>query len=221
MKSSKPAVDYGIINSDNSPQIDMSSPGMSIRKPRLLLHACCGPCSTSCVERVADEYSVALYYYNPNIMDREEYLARRDALLKFIDGFNRDNKGRTQVDYLEGEYDPDRFIKLAEPMKDEPEGGRRCDMCFALRLSDTARMARELEFDYFTTTMSVSPHKDYSAIQKIGMSLEESTGVKYLDIDFKKRNGFGRSVELSKQYGLYRQNFCGCEYARIQMRKNN
>ena len=106
-------------------------------------------------------------------------------------------------------------------MKDEPEGGRRCDMCFALRLSDTARMARELEFDYFTTTMSVSPHKDYSAIQKLGMSLEESTGVRYLDIDFKKRNGFGRSVELSKQYGLYRQNFCGCEYARIQMRKNN
>ena len=148
-------------------------------------------------------------------------MARRDALLKFIDGFNRDNKGRTQVDYLEGEYDPDRFIRLAEPMKDEPEGGRRCDMCFALRLSDTARMARELEFDYFTTTMSVSPHKDYSAIQKLGMSLEESTGVKYLDIDFKKRNGFGRSVELSKQYGLYRQNFCGCEYARIQMRKNN
>ena len=153
-------------------------------------------------------------------MDREEYLRRREALLKFIDAFNADNEGRTRVEYLEGEYDPERFIRLAEPMKDEPEGGKRCDMCFAMRLSDTAKMAKELGYDYFTTTMSVSPHKDYKTIAELGFSLEENTGVKYLDIDFKKRNGFGRSVEMSKLYGLYRQNFCGCEYARAQMKKN-
>ncbi len=220
MKSTKPVLERNFVNIEQNEQAGSANASLAYRKPRLLLHACCGPCSTSCVERVADEYEVTLYYYNPNIMDREEYLRRREALLKFIDAFNADNEGRTRVEYLEGEYDPERFIRLAEPMKDEPEGGKRCDMCFAMRLSDTAKMAKELGYDYFTTTMSVSPHKDYKTIAELGFSLEENTGVKYLDIDFKKRNGFGRSVEMSKMYGLYRQNFCGCEYARAQMKKN-
>ena len=220
MKSTKPVLERNFVNIEQNEQAGSANASLAYRKPRLLLHACCGPCSTSCVERVADEYEVTLYYYNPNIMDREEYLRRREALLKFIDAFNADNEGRTRVEYLEGEYDPERFTRLAEPMKDEPEGGKRCDMCFAMRLSDTAKMAKELEYDYFTTTMSVSPHKDYKTIAELGFSLEENTGVKYLDIDFKKRNGFGRSVEMSKMYGLYRQNFCGCEYARAQMKKN-
>lgn len=220
MKSTKPVLERNFVNIEQNEQAGSANASLAYRKPRLLLHACCGPCSTSCVERVADEYEVTLYYYNPNIMDREEYLRRREALLKFIDAFNADNEGRTRVEYLEGEYDPERFIRLEEPMKDEPEGGKRCDMCFAMRLSDTAKMAKELGYDYFTTTMSVSPHKDYKTIAELGFSLEENTGVKYLDIDFKKRNGFGRSVEMSKMYGLYRQNFCGCEYARAQMKKN-
>lgn len=220
MKSTKPVLERNFVNIEQNEQAGSPNASLAYRKPRLLLHACCGPCSTSCVERVADEYEVTLYYYNPNIMDREEYLRRREALLKFIDAFNADNEGRTRVEYLEGEYDPEMFIRLAEPMKDEPEGGKRCDMCFAMRLSDTAKMAKELGYDYFTTTMSVSPHKDYKTIAELGFSLEENTGVKYLDIDFKKRNGFGRSVEMSKMYGLYRQNFCGCEYARAQMKKN-
>ena len=220
MKSTKPVLERNFVNIEQNEQAGSANASLAYRKPRLLLHACCGPCSTSCVERVADEYEVTLYYYNPNIMDREEYLRRREALLKFIDAFNADNEGRTRVEYLEGEYDPERFIRLAEPMKDEPEGGKRCDMCFAMRMSDTAKMAKELGYDYFTTTMSVSPHKDYKTIAELGFSPEENTGVKYLDIDFKKRNGFGRSVEMSKMYGLYRQNFCGCEYARAQMKKN-
>lgn len=220
MKSTKPVLERNFVNIEQNEQAGSANASLAYRKPRLLLHACCGPCSTSCVERVADEYEVTLYYYNPNIMDREEYLRRREGLLKFIDAFNADNEGRTRVEYLEGEYDPERFIRLAESMKDEPEGGKRCDMCFAMRLSDTAKMAKELGYDYFTTTMSVSPHKDYKTIAELGFSLEENTGVKYLDIDFKKRNGFGRSVEMSKMYGLYRQNFCGCEYARAQMKKN-
>ncbi len=189
------------------------------RKPSLLLHACCGPCSTSCIERLCMDYSITVYYYNPNITDKEEYYLRRDTLIQFIKAFNDDHKDLCHVDYMEGEYEPAKYIKAAEPLKDEPEGGLRCDVCFAMRLAETARKAGELGIAYFTTTMSVSPHKNYDKIKTLGMSLEESTSSRFLDIDFKKKNGFGRSVELSKQYGLYRQNFCGCEYARAAMNR--
>ena len=192
------------------------------RKPSVLLHACCGPCSTSCVERLFPDYSITLYYYNPNITDREEYYLRRDTLLQFIRAFNEENKDSGYVvNYIEGEYEPDRYIARAGALADEPEGGRRCDICFAMRLAETARKAAEMNFDYFTTTMSVSPHKNYDKIKTLGMSLEEEAGVRFLDVDFKKKNGFGRSVELSKKYCLYRQNFCGCEYARRAMPEGN
>ena len=191
------------------------------RKPSILLHACCGPCSTSCVERLAEDYSITVYYYNPNITDREEYYLRRDTLLQFLKAFNEEHKDSFFVDYLEGEYELDKYLAKCSPLKDEPEGGRRCDLCFALRLSETARKAGEMKFDYFTTTMSVSPHKNYDKIKTLGMSLEENTSSRYLDIDFKKKNGFGRSVELSKHYGLYRQNFCGCDFARAAMKSYN
>ena len=193
---------------------EFSGPALMPQKPRVLLHACCGPCSTSCVERTAADYALTLYYYNPNITDREEYYLRRDTLLHFLDAFNEEHKDMYTVGYLEGAYEPDRFIEKAAPLADEPEGGLRCDICFALRLTETARMAKELGMYYFTTTMSVSPHKNYAKIKELGLALEEETGVKFLDIDFKKKNGFGRSVEMSKEYGLYRQNFCGCDFSR-------
>lgn len=194
--------------------------GISIlsQKPSVLLHACCGPCSTSCVERTAEDYALTLYYYNPNITDREEYYLRRDTLRQFLSAFNEEHREMYTAGYLEGAYEPEKFIEKALPLADEPEGGKRCDLCFALRLSETARMAKELGMEYFTTTMSVSPHKNYEKIKKLGYMLQEETGVKFLDIDFKKKNGFGRSVELSKKYGLYRQNFCGCEFARAAMK---
>ncbi|MBR0399692.1 MAG: epoxyqueuosine reductase QueH [Mogibacterium sp.] len=197
-----------------------SGSGLSLAetKPRVLLHACCGPCSTSCIERLAPDYAVTAYSYNPNITDREEYYLRRDTLMQFIRAFNEDHKDEFVIGYIEGAYEPQKYIEKAEPLRDEPEGGRRCDVCFAMRLAETARMAAELDMDYFTTTMSVSPHKNYDKIRTLGMSLQQQTGVKFLDVDFKKKNGFGRSVELSKQYGLYRQNFCGCEYARQAMK---
>lgn len=198
---------------------EMSNPGLMPRKPSVLLHACCGPCSTSCVERLVPDHSVTVYYYNPNITDREEYYLRRDTLMQFIRAYNEENKDAFTVGYLEGAYEPGKYLEKALPLADEPEGGRRCDICFAMRLAETARMAKELEFEYFTTTMSVSPHKDYGKIKALGLMLEEETGVKYLDVDFKKKNGFGRSVEMSKQYGLYRQNFCGCEFARAAMQE--
>ncbi len=191
-------------------------PGAALlpKKPSVLMHACCGPCSTSCVERTAPDYALTLYYYNPNITDREEYYLRRDTLLQFLEAFNEEHKDMYTAGYLEGAYEPERYIDKVMPLADEPEGGRRCDICFALRLAETARKAKELGMDYFTTTMSVSPHKNYEKIRTLGLELEEETGVKFLDIDFKKKNGFGRSVELSKKYGLYRQNFCGCDFAR-------
>ena len=189
------------------------------KKPSVLMHACCGPCSTSCVERTAEDYALTLYYYNPNITDREEYYLRRDTLLQFLKSFNEEHKEMYTVGFLEGAYEPERFVEKAAPLADEPEGGRRCELCFALRLTETARMAKELGMEYFTTTMSVSPHKNYEKIKELGLALEEETGVKFLDIDFKKKNGFGRSVELSKRYGLYRQNFCGCDFARYANEK--
>ena len=204
------AVGISILNTgsafgSNTNDAEMFRVAAEQRKPSLLLHACCGPCSTSCVERLAPDYQITLYYYNPNITDREEYLLRRDTLLQFIRAFNEEHKDTYYLD-------------KCGPLADEPEGGARCDLCFALRLAETARKAGELGIDYFTTTMSVSPHKNYDKIRTLGMALEEQTSSRYLDVDFKKKNGFGRSVELSKQYGLYRQNFCGCEFARNAMK---
>lgn len=212
----KRLLETGFVNREvfSDEMSEFFNPALEQNKPRVLLHACCGPCSTSCVERLAEDYSVTLYYYNPNITDREEYLLRREVLLQFIDSFNEEHRDEFTVSFLEGRYEPENYLTKTEALKDEPEGGKRCDVCFAMRLNDTAKMARKLDFDYFTTTMSVSPHKNYDKIKTLGLILEEEFGVNYLDIDFKKKNGFGRSVELSRKYGLYRQNFCGCDYAR-------
>lgn len=178
-----------------------------MNKPTVLLHACCGPCSTACVERLLPDYQVTLYYYNPNITDREEYLKRRDTLLQFLEDYGQ------PIKFIEGDYDTELWLDMTKELKDEPERGKRCDVCFSMRLAKTAEKAKELGFDYFTTTMSVSPHKNYAKIYELGKSLE-SDDTRFLDIDFKKKNGFARSVEMSKEYGMYRQNFCGCEYAR-------
>ena len=196
------------------PETAFLHPSEEKHKPSVLLHACCGPCATACVERLAFDYQVTVFYYNPNITDQEEYFLRRDTLLHFLEAFNREHRGETFVDYVEGSYDTDRYLRLAEPFREAPEGGRRCDVCFALRMEETARMADELEKEYFTTTLSVSPHKNYAKIADFGYRLAASHHASFLDIDFKKKNGFGRSVELSKKYHLYRQRFCGCEYAR-------
>ena len=189
---------------------NVSSAYMSVkladRKPRILLHACCGPCSTSCVERLAFDYEVTVFYYNPNITDQEEYLLRRDSLIKFIDAFNEEFKDKTHVHYLEGDYKVEDFIKVTQSLCNEPEGGKRCDVCFELRLEEAGRKAKELGMDYFATAMAVSPHKDYVSILRIGQTIGEANNVKFLDVDFKKKNG------------LYRQKFCGCEYARAMMK---
>lgn len=191
----------------------------TLGKPTLLLHSCCGPCSTACIERIASEYEITIYFYNPNIMDHEEYQKRKESQIKFIDRYNRNPKNKDKIRFIEGSYDPWNFVKVAEPLKDEPEGGKRCQVCFELRLVNTAAYASIHEYDMFGTTLTVSPHKDYPMITAIGKRLGTTYGVGFLDIDFKKKDGFKRSVELSKEYDLYRQDFCGCEYSKWRDKK--
>lgn len=198
----------------------MYNPVIKQRKPMLLLHACCGPCATSCVERLAKDYDITVYYYNPNITDKEEYSLRKDTLIQFINNFNIENKNISHINYIEGPYEPEKYLNKTKGRKNDPEGGERCNICFFIRLEETAAKASEMGMDYFTTTLSVSPHKNYEIIRTIGTELEKTYNTKFLDIDFKKKNGFGRSVELSKKYGLYRQNFCGCEYTRYVSNKS-
>jgi predicted adenine nucleotide alpha hydrolase (AANH) superfamily ATPase len=197
-------------------QNDAEMFGLSLeqRKPSILLHACCGPCSTSCVERLAPDYQITVYYYNPNITDREEYYLRRDTLLQFIRAFNEEHTDSYFVSYLEGEHDPGRYIAKCGPLADEPEGGRRCLACFALRLGETDRQAKAHGFDYFTTTLSVSPHKNAENLHRAGQEAARAFGVRYLPADFKKRNGYLRSLRLSAEYSLYRQDYCGCLYSK-------
>ncbi|HHW94631.1 MAG TPA: epoxyqueuosine reductase QueH [Mogibacterium sp.] len=205
-------------NSDLLEQVH--NPAVKQIKPTLLLHACCGPCTTACVERLAKNYDITVYYYNPNITDKEEYRIRRETLIQFINIFNKENKGICNINYLEGPYEPERYLIKTKNNKTDSEGGPRCSICFHMRMEETASKASELGIDYFTTTLSVSPHKNYEIIRTIGAELEKKYKTKFLDIDFKKKNGFGRSVEISKEYGLYRQNFCGCEYTRYSSDKD-
>ena len=176
--------------------------------PALLLHSCCGPCSSAVLETLAGAFRLTVFYYNPNIYPEEEYrkrLAEQDRLLREM--------WRGEVPRLEAPYDPPAFSAAAAGLEGEPEGGARCERCFRLRLEKTAAAAREHGFPYFTTTLSVSPHKNAQLLNRLGGEIGEAYGVKYLFSDFKKRDGYKRSLELSAQYGLYRQNYCGCEFS--------
>ena len=186
----------------------------TIRKPSLLLHSCCGPCSTAVVERLVEEFDITVFFYNPCITDEDEYRRRRKAQQAFIEAFNRENVGKCKVALKEGDYRPGEFLKKTEGLEKEPEGGARCSVCFAQRLEKTAETASLCGYDYFGTTLTVSPHKSYRTISEIGRQLALRYGLSFLDRDFKKKDGFKRSIELSKKYDLYRQNYCGCEFSR-------
>ena len=177
------------------------------RRPTLLLHSCCGPCSSAVLERLTEHFRVTLLYYNPNIEPEEEYLHRlseQKRLLELLPG---------DIPMLPCDYDNAAFEAFAPKLADAPEGGERCLACFALRLDYTAEQAKQHGFEYFTTTLSVSPHKNADNVNRIGEEAGKKYGVKYLFADFKKKNGYLRSLELSKEYGLYRQDYCGCRYS--------
>ena len=188
--------------------------GLKVSKNRLLLHSCCGPCSTACIERLLPDYNVTVFFYNPNITDREEYEKRKEAQLKFINLYNEKLSDKDKIQFIEGEYLPEEFYDVASEYASEPEGGVRCTECFKLRLERTAQAALRTGNTVFGTTLTVSPHKNYNLISAIGWELSVKYNLEFLDMDFKKKAGFQRSIQMSKEYGLYRQNYCGCEYSK-------
>ena len=181
--------------------------------PKLLLHSCCAPCSSACIERLSNYFDITILYYNPNIEPYEEYLKRKEEEIRFIKEFKTKNK----LDIIDSDYDNDKYHEIVSGLEEEPEGGQRCRKCYRLRLEYTAKKAKELKYDYFSTTLTVSPYKNSQVINKICEELEKIYNIKYLYYDFKKKEGYKRSIELSKEYNLYRQNYCGCIYSK----KNN
>ncbi len=183
---------------------------LQTKQPKtLLLHACCAPCSSYVLEYLSQFFIITLYYYNPNITNAEEYQRRLDELTRLVSVLPVQNPVRL----IAGDYDSDRFSLAAKGLEQEREGGARCTACYELRLDSTASLAAEQGFDYFTTTLSISPYKNAAKLNDIGERLAQQYGVAHLPCDFKKRGGYKRSVELSAQYGLYRQSFCGCIFS--------
>ena len=175
----------------------------------LLLHACCAPCSSTVLERLGNFFKISILYYNPNITKEDEYLKRLEEIKKFTSGF----KTKYPVTVIPGRYDPLEFFDIAKGLENEPERGKRCYKCYLLRLEETAKVAKEMGFDYFTTTLSLSPYKDANWINEIGSNLQDKYSVNFLFSDFKKKNGYKRSIELSHEFNLYRQDYCGCVYS--------
>jgi predicted adenine nucleotide alpha hydrolase (AANH) superfamily ATPase len=172
----------------------------------VLLHTCCGPCSSACIERLREYLDVTVYFYNPNVEPMEEYLKRKETQIKLLEDLD--------IPYIDADYDNDYYRSSVKGLESEKEGGARCPVCFKIRLKRTAEVANENNFDYFCTSLTVSPHKNSDIINKIGHAIGELVGIKFLYSDFKKRDGYKRSIELSHEYNLYRQDYCGCIYSK-------
>ena len=176
---------------------------------KLLLHACCAPCSSAVLERIASHFEITIFYYNPNITNEEEYNKRVEELKRLIASINPKYK----VSLIEGRYNPQQFFDIAKGLENEPERGKRCYKCYELRLEETAKIAEELKYPLFCTTLTLSPHKNATWLNEIGERLNDKYDSVYLYSDFKKKNGYKRSIELSREYNLYRQDYCGCIYS--------
>ena len=173
----------------------------------LLLHSCCAPCSSACLERLKDKFKITILYYNPNIDEEEEYEKRKAEQIRFL-------KETGWAEFLDCDHEAEAFAQMAQGLENEPERGKRCYQCYALRLSKTAQIAKERGFDYFATTLTLSPHKNADWLNEIGEKEGGRYEVNYLFSDFKKQGGYYRSTALSQEYGLYRQDFCGCKYSK-------
>ena len=181
---------------------------------KLLLHACCAPCSSLVLERLANFFEITIFYYNPNITDSLEYQKRVEEIKKLISLV----QSKYPISFMEGDYQPEVFFSISKGLEKEPERGRRCYLCYSLRLDETAKIAEKLNFPYFCTTLTLSPHKNSNWLNEIGEKLNEKYTSTYLYSDFKKRGGYQRSIELSKNYNLYRQDYCGCIFSKIERR---
>lgn len=178
--------------------------------PRLLMHSCCAPCSSYCLSYLAEYFSITVLYYNPNISPEDEYYKRVKEQVRLIGSLPVKNV----ISFVEGGYEPLKFFQMAEGMEDMPEGGARCFKCYEMRQRKAAEYAVMHGFDYFTTTLSVSPHKNAQVLNEIGLRLEKEYGVKYLVSDFKKKGGYQKSIQYSREYSLYRQDYCGCIFSK-------
>ena len=180
------------------------------RRPKVLLHSCCGPCSSAVIERLNPHFDLTIFYYNPNIEPEEEYIKRKEEqkrLLKELGG----------ISFLDCDWENDKFKEISKGLEDLPEGGFRCHKCYNLRLERSAREALKGGFEYFGTTLTVSPYKNSQVLNSIGKEISEALNIKYLFSDFKKKEGYKRSIELSKEYNLYRQDYCGCNFSKNKL----
>ncbi len=180
--------------------------------PTLFLHSCCAPCSSYVLEYLSDYFRITVFYYNPNIYPDEEYHKRVEEQRRFVASL----PAKHPISFMEGNFDKERFYAMAKGKEHLPEGGERCFSCYELRLREAAEYAQKLGFDYFTTTLSISPLKNAQKLNEIGLRLEQQYGVAYLVSDFKKKNGYKRSTELSREYGMYRQDYCGCVFSKAE-----
>ncbi len=180
-------------------------------KRKILLHSCCGPCSTAVIERLMKEYSVTVFFYNPNITDAKEYDKRLEAQKKVI--YYIEKESCKSIGFIEGRYEPKDFYDASKEYEQEKEGGKRCEECFGIRLEETAKIAKKYGIEIFTTTLTVSPKKNVDIINSRGNIVSQKMGVDFLQENFKKKAGYQRSIELSKIIGIYRQNYCGCSYS--------
>ena len=207
-------------------ELDKVLEGLDYR-PSLLIHSCCGPCSSYVLTYLSKYFDITVLYYNPNIYPPEEFDKRKKEQKRLIEALNRDLRisdeedgisvmpeGSADIRFVAGDYDPEVFFEMAKGLEDVPEGGERCFKCYELRMREAAIMAKEGGYDYFTTTLSISPLKNAEKINEIGEELEREYGVKHLPSDFKKREGYKHSIELSRKYDLYRQDYCGCVFSR-------
>ncbi len=198
-------------------ELDQLISGLGDTRPSLLLHSCCAPCSSYVLEYLSQYFRITLFYYNPNISPESEYRHRVSELRRLV----AEMLPGSDVSIVEGNYDPERFHAAVAGMEDLPEGGERCKVCFRLRLEEAAKMAQQLHCDYFTTTLTISPMKNAVALNDIGEALSPIYHTPYLNSDFKKREGYKRSIQLSAEYGLYRQDYCGCVYSRQERDRRN
>lgn len=189
-------------------ELDAKIAGLHGEVPTLLLHSCCAPCSSYVLEYLSQYFSITLFYYNPNIYPPTEYEHRVEEQQRLIHSLPAVHP----ISFCHGPYDSDRFYELTRGMENVPEGGERCFVCYEIRLREAAEMAKQLKLDYFTTTLSISPLKNAEKLNEIGERLAAEYGIPYLNSDFKKRGGYQRSIELSHEYGLYRQDYCGCVF---------
>lgn len=187
----------------------------NLTPPRLFLHSCCAPCSSYVLEILSLYFQTTVFYYNPNISFEEEYRKRVEEQKRLIAAYNAVG-GRYPIEVIEGDYEPDAFFQIAKGLEHCKEGGERCFRCYELRLRETAKRAAQGGYDYFTTTLTISPLKNAEKLNEIGFALAEEMGISWLPSDFKKKNGYKRSIELSAQYELYRQDYCGCVYSKAE-----